>query len=126
MSVRVLLPLNTRVFIHAYTNALFIQRITLIAPDGRRRILQGSGEGNIIGSFVFHTPERRQGAQVFPVKVRMEFSTDGGRTFRRSRVIQDRVKFSRVPFKVIGVFAEDAEDEDFNDAIVTFSFRRPV
>ncbi|MEU2438362.1 fucose-binding lectin II [Streptomyces rubradiris] len=105
--------------ISARVNSPQLQRVTIKADGLVPRTYQwtGSGEGVQIGS----TEEDRPGDWAF--KVTLEASDDGGKTFKPSTVRVDQAQtMSLPPIVIVSVRAESDGDDDYDDAVVHFTY----
>lgn len=124
MSVSILLPPSTNVFVSAFTNAAYIQRVTITPPSGSGSAIvwDGSGEGNNqIGSTFITTPG---GSQNLTYTVTIQYSSDGGSTWGASSMIPGGTVIGSMNLKV--VLGEDHVDQDYNDAVVEFLWWEPL
>ena len=127
-SATIYLPVSTWVNVQAFTNASYTQRVT-IAPESQSafptKVLTGTGEHNTPmsgGTFGFTTPSTSQRPLGFSVTVTVE-SADGSGRFRPSQVLQGSC--SVMYFTAALVVSEDYVDDDWNDAVVQFSWWVP-
>lgn len=118
--VTVYLPVSTWISVQAYTNAAFTQRVT--AP---RRSSPGSGERNTPmpgGNYGFMTPATSRSPLGWTVIVRVESSNSGGQ-YQPSQVMLGSCTVQY--FTLSMVVSEDWVDQDWNDAVVQFSWWVP-
>lgn len=124
MAVSILLPPSTQVFLAAFTNAAYIQRVTVTPPSGAGSpiVWQGSGEGNNpIGNQMLTTPG---GSANLTYSVAMDYSSDGGSTWQQSSMIPGGCVVASMNVKV--VVSEDHVDQDYNDAVIQFMWWEPL
>ena len=82
MSLSIVLPPSTRVFVAAFTNAAYMQRVSITPPAGAGQpiVWQGTGEDNHpIGDQIVTTPA---GSSNFTYLVSADYSTDGGTSWQ--------------------------------------------
>jgi hypothetical protein len=121
----VYLPLSTWVHVRAITNAQFTQRVTIEEENGTRTVLTGSGERDTLmpsGDFGLTTPARSASSLGYRVTVRVESSSRGG-VFQPSQVSQGAC--SVMYYNLSMVVSEDYVDQDWNDAVIEFSWWIP-
>lgn len=121
-STVVYLPFNTRIAIRAFTNAAFAQRVTLAPETGDPIVWTGSGEGDTpIGNTSLVTPGQGRNPRGYQVTVTVE--TNPGTGWQPSSVGQGGA--SIMYYTLTMVVSEDYVDQDWNDAVVTFSWWVP-
>lgn len=121
----VYLPVSTWISVQAYTNASFTQRVTLSAEDGTTKVLTGSGERNTPmpnGTYGFMTPATSRSPLGWTVIVKVESSNSGGQ-YQPSQVMLGSCTV--MYFTLSMVVSEDWVDQDWNDAVVQFSWWVP-
>lgn len=117
-SATIYLPFSTDVVVKGFSNAAFMQRITVTPETGDPIVFVGSGEQNTqIGRANFTTPA---GSGDFTVVVAVENSQDGGNSWSRSDIYVSACSVRTYNLAV--VVSEDMVDEDYNDAICMISW----
>lgn len=118
-SVKLTFLPNTFVTARCFTNASYLQRITITPDTGDPRVFKGSGEHDTpIGSYSFTTP-----VAGLKVTVTIDFSRDNGATWSASDVSSGSC--SIMNYQISAVVGEDRVDQDWNDAVVQFSWWTP-
>ena len=124
MSLSIVLPPSTRVFVAAFTNAAYMQRVSITPPAGAGQpiVWQGTGEDNHpIGNQIVTTPA---GSSNFTYSVSADYSTDGGSSWQQSSMIPGGCVVGSLNLKV--VISEDHVDQDYYDAVVQFMWWEPL
>lgn len=115
----VALPASQRVYVMAFTNAGYLQRVTLTANGGTPLQFQGNGEGNQeIANTSLVTPSDPSGW--VNTIVLIEFAPDGT-SFQPSRY-SPAGSFSVYGYNQRTVVSEDADDDDYNDTAVIMTW----
>lgn len=123
-SVNVYLPLNTYVSVRGFTNAAFLQQATVIQEDGTQTVMSGSGEHNAPmenGDFSIQTPDSSSSPAGYKVTITIESQQSG--TWQPSSVTSGQI--SVMYYNTAVVVSEDYQDQDWNDAVVQFSWWTP-
>ncbi|HEX5493976.1 MAG TPA: fucose-binding lectin II [Mycobacteriales bacterium] len=121
-STVVYLPFNTTVMIRAFTNASFQQRVTLAPEQGNPIVFTGIGENDTpIGNTSMRTPAQGTNPRGYQVTVTIE--TNPGTGWQPSSVGQGGS--SIMYYNLTLVVSEDYVDQDWNDAVVTFTWWIP-
>ncbi len=118
------LPLNTYVNVRGFTNASFFQQATVLEENGTSHVMTGSGEHDTPmqnGTFAIQTPASSSNPMGYAVTVTIE-SQSGG-TWNPSSVTSG--KTSLMYYNMALVVSEDYTDQDWNDAVVQFSWWTP-
>jgi hypothetical protein len=116
------LPLNTYVSVACYTNALFNQRVTITLEGKPPTVLIGSGEHNTPmpnGAFAITTP----GVSINPLGYMVTVAVDSSRP--NGQWLPSEVSQGLCPvmyYRLALVVSEDYKDDDWNDAVVQFSW----
>jgi hypothetical protein len=121
----VYLPLSTFVSVACLTNASFSQRVTITPETGSPTVLTGSGEHNAPmpgGSFSLTTPATSQSPLGYRMVVSVQSQQPNGQ-WAPSQVSQGSC--SVMYFSLAMVVSEDYVDQDWNDAVVQFSWWIP-
>jgi hypothetical protein len=121
----VYLPLNTWVHVQAYTNASFNQRVTITQENGTVTTLVGTGEHDAPmphGNFGLTTPDQSSSPLGYRVTVQIESSDSGGQ-YQPSQVYSGSCGV--MYYSLLMVVSEDYVDEDWNDAVVLFTWWTP-
>jgi len=121
----VYLPLDSFVSVAAFTNAGFAQRVTITPETGSPKVLVGSGEHNAPmpnGSYSFTTPSSSRSPLGFTVTVAVE-AYQPNNQWQPSQVSQGSC--SVMYYSLAMVVSEDYVDQDWNDAVVQFSWWIP-
>jgi len=121
----VYLPLNTFVSVACYTNAAFLQQVTITPETGSAKVLTGSGEHNTPmpnGTYSLTTPSNSQSPLGYRMVVSVQSQQRGGR-WAPSQVSQGSC--SVMYYSLAMVVSEDYVDQDWNDAVVQFSWWVP-
>lgn len=114
------LPAGTRVYVNAFTNASYLQRVTLTVNGGGITQWQGTGEGNNeIANAYIDIPKDTSGW--VNTAALLEFSTDSGTSWYRSQV-SPVGSFSIYGYNQRTIVAEDADDDDYNDSAIVLSW----
>jgi Fucose-binding lectin II (PA-IIL) len=119
------LPLNTFVSVACFTNASFDQRVTITPETGNPSVLTGRGEHNAPmpgGSFSLTTSGTSRSPNGYRVVVSVESQQPNGR-WEPSQVSQGSC--SVMYYSLAMVVSEDYVDQDWNDAVVQFSWWAP-
>lgn len=121
-TITVLVPLSTDVVVKAFTNADYLQRITVVLPALSNPIVfQGQGEGNNpIGRAHFTTPNSWPNSISYPISVTQEYSVDEGQNWQPSTIYGDHCVVQA--FNLTVVVSEDGVDDDWNDAVCMISW----
>jgi hypothetical protein len=125
-STIIYLPLNTYVNVRSFTNAAFLQRVTITPETGSPITIQGNGEHDTPipnGNFHLETPGSSISPLGYSMNVKVETSPDGGRTWENSQVSQGSC--SVMYYHLAMVVSEDYVDQDWNDAVVQFTWWIP-
>lgn len=120
----VYLPVSTWVHIRAVTNAAFTQRVTIAFEDGSRQVLVGAGEHDAPmpkGDFSITTPPKATSPLGYRIVVTVE--TQVGGNWQPSMVSEGEC--SVMYYHLAMVVSEDSVDQDWNDAVVMFSWWVP-
>jgi Fucose-binding lectin II (PA-IIL) len=120
----VYLPLSTWVHIRAVTNAAQTQRVTIAVEGSNPVVLTGSGEHDSLmqnGDFGITTPSTSKSPLGCRVTVAVESQTSTG--WQPSMVSQG--SSSIMYYNLSLVVSEDSVDNDWNDAVVMFSWWIP-
>lgn len=123
-SATVYLPLSTWVHVRAIVNAAFTQRVTITPETGNPVVLQGSGEHDTVlpnGDYGFTTPSSSSSPLGYRMVVTVQSSSGSG--FQPSQVLQGLQ--SIMYYNLAMVVSEDYVDQDWNDAVVMFSWWVP-
>ena len=123
MPASILLPPSTNVFVTAFTNAGYLQKVTITPPSGAGNptVWQGRGENNHqIGSMFIMTPG---GSQNFNYQVDAQNSPNGGQSWNESVLMPGGCVIATMNLKVL--LSEDQADRDYNDAVVEFLWWEP-
>ena len=116
MSTTIVLPPSTPVYVTAFTNAAFLQRITVTPPSGAPIVWTGTGENNNqIGQTYINTPG---GTSTISYQVNAENSSNNGASWNQSSLLPGGCTVGTMNIKV--VLSEDHVDQDFNDSVVQF------
>ena len=121
----VYLPLNTWIHVQACTNAAFTQRVTITKEDGTTTVLTGSGEHDAPlpnGNYGFTTPGHAASPLGYRVTVEIESSNRGG-SYEPSQVMSGSCGV--MYYSLMMVVSEDYVDNDWNDAVVQFTWWTP-
>lgn len=121
----VYLPLNTFVSVAAFTNAGFNQRVTITPETGSPTVLVGSGEHNKPmpnGNYSINTPASSSSPLGYKITVAVESYQPSG-TWAPSQVSQGSC--SVMYYSLALVVSEDYVDNDWNDAVVQFTWWLP-
>ncbi len=124
MASSITLPPSTAVYSTGFTNAAYLQRITITPPSGGGSAWswQGNGEGeHIIGTKSFTTPG---GNQNLVYQVDCQYSSDGGSTWNESSLFPGGCIVGSMNMRVM--LSEDHVDQDFNDAVAQFVWWEPL
>mgnify|MGYP006184278371 CR=1 FL=1 len=121
----VYLPLGTFVSVACFTNASFNQRVTITPETGNPTVLTGSGEHNAPmpgGAFSLTTPNSSQSPMGYKMTIAVESQQPNGQ-WAGSQVSQGSC--SVMYYSLALVVSEDYVDQDWNDAVVQFSWWIP-
>lgn len=121
----VYLPLNTWVHVQACTNAGFNQRVTITQENGTITTLIGTGEHDTPmpnGNFGLTTPNQSGSPLGYRVTVMIESSNSGGQ-YQPSQVFSGSCGV--MYYSLLMVVSEDYVDQDWNDAVVQFTWWTP-
>ena len=124
MAVTLMLPPGRRIFVSAFTNAAYLQKVVITPPAGAGDPItwQGTGEdNNQIGQQFITTPA---GSQDLAYSVGAQYSSDNGATWQDSSLLPGGTTIGSMNLKVM--LSEDHVDQDFNDAVVQFLWCPPV
>lgn len=119
------LPLNTYVSTACFTNAAFEQQVTITPETGSPWVLTGSGEHNAPmpnGNFSLTTPSSARGPLGYRMVITVQSKQPNG-PWAPSQVSQGSCSVGY--YYLAMVVSEDYVDEDWNDAIVQFSWWVP-
>jgi len=120
-TVTVYVPTSKDIVIKGFTNASYLQRITTVTEGVGQSVLSGSGEGStLIGAVHFTTPSEGGPDQQITVDVTIEYSADGGASWKAPDVYTNSCSVQA--YNLIVIVAEDWVDEDYNDAICMISW----
>lgn len=124
MPVNITVPASTPVRIQAFTDAAYLQQVTITPPAGGNPIVwTGSGENETpIGTVLVTTPSSPSGTVVYGVNV--QYSADGGRSWQPSSLLPGGTVIASFNLQV--VLSEDHVDQDYNDAVVQFIWWQPL
>lgn len=123
-NVVIYLPLNTYVNVQGFTNAAFPQQVTIVEESGTSHIMTGSGEHDTPmqnGVFAIQTPASSSNPMGYAVTVTIESQSGGA--WNPSNVTSG--KTSLMYYNMALVVSEDYTDQDWNDAVVQFSWWTP-
>ena len=123
-NVSIYLPLNTYINVRGFTNAAFMQQVTIIDENNNTHVMTGSGEHDAPmqnGSYAFTTPSTAKSPMGFQLSVTVLSQQNGQWT--PSQVISG--KTSLMYYNLALVVSEDYNDNDWNDAVVQFSWWTP-
>lgn len=118
------LPRSTWVHIRALTNALFEQQVILNYENGTQTTLVGNGEHDHVlpnGDFAITTPANSQSPLGYRVLVTVNTMVNGH--WQPSQVLQGAQ--SIMYYNLAMVVSEDYVDQDWNDAVVQFTWWVP-
>lgn len=118
-NVVIYLPLSTYINVLGFTNASFLQQVTIVEENGTSHTMTGSGEHNTPmqnGSFGIQTPATSSNPMGYTVTVTIESQSSG--TWNPSNVTSG--KTSLMYYNIALVVSEDDTDQDWNDAVVQF------
>jgi hypothetical protein len=119
-TVTVYVPPSRDVVIKGFTNAAYLQRITL-NTEGMGQTVIGTGENNtLIGTAHFTTPSKGDPNQQVPIDVTIEYSADDGATWKAPQIYSNSCSVQAYNLTVLA--AEDSLDQDFNDVIWMISW----
>jgi len=124
-TVTIYLPLSTWVHVQAYTNAAFNQQVTITQEDGTVTVLTGSGEQDAPipnGNFAITTPGHSSSQLGYRVTVQILSSNSGGQ-YQPSQVYSGSCGV--MYYSLVLVVSEDYIDNDWNDAVVQFTWWTP-
>lgn len=124
-TVSLYLPLNTWVHVQAFTNAAFLQQVTITYEDGSSVVLTGSGEHDAPmpnGDFGFTTPSSSRSPLGWRTTVQVQSDHDG--TWVPSKVQSGGCNVATY-YSLAMVVSEDYVDGDWNDAVVLFTWWTP-
>lgn len=125
-TISIYLPVNTYVSVRSFTNAAYIQKVTITQENGTTTVVQGNGEHDTPipnGNFSIQTPPTSQSPLGYRVTVQVQSSPDGGRTWNPSQVSSGSC--SVMYYYLAMVVSEDYIDQDWNDASVQFTWWIP-
>ena len=118
-------PLNTWVNVRAFTNAGFNQRVTITPETGSATVLTGSGEHDAPmpnGSFHYNTPSSSSSPLGYRISVNIESQQPNG-SWQPSQVSQGSCGV--MYYQLVMIVSEDYVDQDWNDAVVQFTWWIP-
>ena len=121
----VYLPLGTFVSVASFTNASFNQQVTITPETGSATVLTGRGEHNTPmpnGTFSLTTPGSSQSPLGYRMVVAVQSQQPNGQ-WAPSQVSQGSC--SVMYYTLAMVVSEDYVDQDWNDAVVQFSWWIP-
>lgn len=124
-SAVVYLPLSTWVDVRAFTNASFSQKVTILQENGTQTVLTGSGEHDTPmpgGNFGITTPATSASSMGYRVTVTVQSQQPNGQ-WQDSNVSQGGCNV--MYYSLAMVVSEDYVDQDWNDAVVQFSWWVP-
>jgi len=119
--ISIFLPLNTYINVMGFTNAVYLQQVTITDELGNMHAMQGSGEHNQPmenGTYAFTTPASSKSPAGFQITVLVQ-NQEGGQ-WVPSNVTSGKVSVAY--YNLVLVVSEDSTDEDWNDAVVQFSW----
>ena len=119
------LPLNTYAMVRCVTNAAFRQQITITPETGSPTVVTGSGEHDAPvpnGTFAIQTPGSSTNPLGYKVTVAVQ-SDNGSGGWTPSQVSQGSC--SVMYYNLAMVVSEDYVDNDWNDAVVQFTWWTP-
>lgn len=123
-SAALYLPLNSWINVRSFTNSAFNQQVTVVEENGTRHQYQGSGEHDTPmpgGDFHIQTPGAASNPLGYKVTITIENYHDG--KWNPSSVLQGS---SGVMYYYLSmVVSEDYVDNDWNDAVVQFTWWLP-
>lgn len=120
----VYLPINTWVHIQAFTNASFNQRVTITDEAGKSKVLTGTGEHDHPipdGNYSFTTPSHSSSPLGWRMTVKVESFNNG--SWQPSQVSSGSCGVQY--YSLVMVVSEDYVDNDWNDAVVLFTWWTP-
>jgi len=118
------LPFSTYVSVSAFTNASFEQQVTITPETGTPTALYGSGEHNTPmpgGNFSIQTPASGKYGLGYQIVVAVQSYYNG--QWQPSQVSQGSC--SVMYYNLAMVVSEDYLDQDWNDAVVQFTWWIP-
>jgi Fucose-binding lectin II (PA-IIL) len=120
-TVTVYVPISKDIVVKAFTNAAYLQRITLSIEGVGQFVIQGTGENNtLLGVEPFTTPSEGGPDNQITVDVKVEYSSNGGSTWNAPDVYTDGCTVQA--YNLIVIVAEDMVDQDYNDAVCMISW----
>lgn len=124
MATTVLLPPGKKIYLTVFTDAAYLQKITVTPPAGAGNpyTVQGSGENNhVIGSENFTTPS---GTQNLSYEVNIVYSSNNGGSWNQSSLISGETVVGSMNMQI--VLSEDHVDNDYNDCVAQFVWWEPI
>lgn len=116
-SVTILLPPSVDAVVKGFSNASFLQRITVLRPGADPLYLEGKGEANaLIGRAYFTTPAGEESE----LEVNIDYSTDDGRTWHPSEVFLGGC--AKEAYNLAVIVSDDGVDKVFDDAVCLISW----
>jgi hypothetical protein len=118
------IPTNTYVSVRAFTNASFTQQVTITPETGAATTLTGHGEQDTPmpnGTYGFTTPSQSQSNLGYKIVVAV--NTWVNNNWQASLVSQGTC--SVMYYSLALVVSEDQVDNDWNDAVVQFTWWQP-
>ena len=119
--ISIYLPLNTYINVKGFTDSAFMQQVTIVDETGASHTMQGNGEHETPmqnGSYAFTTPSTSKDPAGFQLTITVQ-SQQGGQ-WVPSQVTSG--KTSLMYYNMVLVVSEDYTDNDWNDAVVQFSW----
>lgn len=121
-SVTILLPYSTAVVVQSFTNAAYMQRVTIQPQGGQPIVFTGTGYYDTpIGQQTINTPAGSGSG--YPVVVNVDHSQDGGASWQPSQV--DWVDCQVMYYALATVVSEDAMNNTWDDATTYFTWTEP-
>lgn len=120
-SIKVYLPLNTWISVRGFTNAAFLQQACIVNENSNTHVMTGSGEHDAPmqnGVYAFTTPDTSKNPAGYEVTVSIQ--TEQGNQWLPSKLTSGKVSLAY--YNMAMVVSEDATDNDYNDAVVQFSW----
>mgnify|MGYP001422086150 CR=1 FL=1 len=126
-------PPNTTIYVQSLANAALTQTVTIAPPSGTSAVFSGSGEGNVSMKLTaqgFLSPgstggqpffKTGSGSSAYTVTIK---SSNGAENVQYSQSTSSWS--SGATANVLMVVGEDATDQDFNDAVVLFTWFTPA
>lgn len=123
-TLSIYLPLNTYVSVRSFTNAGFLQRVTMLEENGTQHQYQGSGEHDTPmagGAFAIQTPGTSKSPMGYQVSVNID--AYNGSSWQPSSISQGSC--SVMYYYLAMIVSEDYIDNDWNDCAVQFTWWQP-